>query len=68
MYLLFFLMAYNVGAYAVRKLKDRKSKHPQKAKSQILVRNFLQVGVKSATFRFKSRSGSPFFSPELAWI
>jgi len=29
----------NVGVYAVRKLKDRKNKHPQKAKSQILLRN-----------------------------
>jgi len=40
----------------VRKLKDRKNKHPTGAKSQILLRNFiLQVGVKSAILRFKAQ-------------
>jgi len=32
-------MLSNVGVYAVRKLKDKKNKHPPRAKSQILLRN-----------------------------
>jgi hypothetical protein len=61
-------MIDNVGVYAVRKLKDKKNKHPTGAKSQILLRNFIiQVGVKSAILRFKAQSRSPFFSPEPAW-
>ena len=31
-------MEHNVGVYAVRKLKDKKNKHPLRAKSQILLR------------------------------
>jgi hypothetical protein len=31
------LLAGNVGVYAVRKLKDKKKKHPTGAKSQILL-------------------------------
>ena len=50
------MIVANVGVYAVRRLKDRKNKHPTRAKSQILLRNFiLQVGVKSAILRFKAQ-------------
>jgi len=36
-------MAHNVGVYAVRKLKDKKNKHPTRAKSQILLWNLFFV-------------------------
>jgi hypothetical protein len=49
-------MVSNVGVYAVRKLKDKKKKHPTRAKLQIFLRNFvLQVGEKSVILRFKAK-------------
>jgi hypothetical protein len=35
-YLFIFLIGYNIGVYAVGKLKDKKNKHPQKAKDEVL--------------------------------
>jgi hypothetical protein len=60
-------MIDNVGLYAVRKLKDRKKKHPTRAKSQILLRYYSSSQSKICDFAFPRARRGAFYSPELGW-